>query len=206
MSDELIIKFFTLLLVMYGTSLHEMAHAYVATWLGDPTPGQYGRLTLNPIPHLSPVLTAIVLPFVMFMSSGSLFMLATTPINPQRFSRPMRDRALVSVVGPIMNFLFAAVLIALLWSPFIERGTFIWAVFIHASRWNLILGVFNLLPIPPLDGYWIVRGAVPLEKRIQLDALAVSPWALGVVLLLGGGLMGYIIPYLDTFFFRLIPL
>src|SRR5689334_2440199 len=102
----LIANLFVVGFVIYGTSLHEMGHAFVAAWLGDPTPGKHGRLTWNPLPHLSPTMTAIVAPIVFFLTSHgrSLFCLATTPVDPTKFRRPLRDHALVAVAGPFMNF------------------------------------------------------------------------------------------------------
>src|SRR5208283_1211975 len=79
MNADLTAQLLTVALVVYGTSLHEMGHAFVATWLGDPTPGKHGRLTFNPLPHLSPFITAVVLPLVCYMSKGFLFAFASTP-------------------------------------------------------------------------------------------------------------------------------
>jgi len=196
MSDELLVKLFVVALVIYGTSLHEMAHAYVATWCGDPTPGRYGRLTWNPIPHLDPLSTAVVMPLVFYMMSGSLLGMAQTPIDPSRFRRPLRDHALVAVAGPIANFLLMALLLGILWIPGIYAITpdgtpanYLTAILPEAALWNLILGLFNLLPLPPLDGYRIARAFVPVNIRRQLDAFAAQGAMSMMVVLVVGSLI-----------------
>ncbi len=114
---DLLTRAFIAALVILSTAFHEMGHAFVATWLGDPTPGRHGRLTFNPIPHLQPVLTAIVLPLVTILSNYGFMILATTPVDPSRLRKPLRDQALVAVAGPIMNVVCAAVMLGILWIP-----------------------------------------------------------------------------------------
>ncbi|HEY3320284.1 MAG TPA: site-2 protease family protein [Planctomycetota bacterium] len=209
MSDEFTFKLIVVGLVIYATALHEMAHAFVATWCGDPTPGRYGRLTFNPIPHLQPVLTAIVLPLVFFLSGSGLFCLAQTPVDPSRFRHPKRDQALVAFAGPAANFLFMGLMIGILWIPGVWRDddvTWNMRVLTEGARWCMILGVFNLLPIPPLDGYWIVRGVLPLQLRIQADALARSQMSMVLVLFVGSVIMRSLSLPIHRIFFHLLPL
>jgi Zn-dependent protease len=216
MEPDTIIKLFVIGLVVYATSLHEMAHAYVATWCGDPTPGRHGRLTWNPIPHLQPVITAVVLPVLFYMTSRSLFCLAQTPIDPSRMRRPLRDHALTALAGPVTNFLFMGLLIGILWIPGMYtfnvdeygRGVpanYLTAILPEAAKWNLILGVFNLLPIPPLDGYRIARAFVPLPARRAMDDFARSSISMMVVLIAGSYIIGLFIPQLNKFFQTLLP-
>jgi Zn-dependent protease len=212
MDSEIIVKLFVIALVIYATSLHEMAHAYVATWCGDPTPGRRGRLTWNPIPHLDPPLTAIILPVVFYMSSGSLFCLAQTPIDPSRMRKPLRDHALTALAGPVTNFLFMGMLIGILWIPgiysytyFGEPANWLTAILPKAAFWNLILGVFNLLPLPPLDGYRIARAFVPVTVRMQMDNFARNPMSMIVVLVLGSLIIGQFIEPLSSIFRSLLP-
>jgi Zn-dependent protease len=175
-------------IVIYATSLHEMAHAYVATWLGDPTPGRAGRLTWNPLPHLNPPMTAIVAPILFYLTSHSLFCLATTPIDPTRFRRPLRDHALVAVAGPLMNLLMMSVLVGICWIPGVinyDPANLTTAILPWAAFWNLVLAVFNLCPVPPLDGYWICRGLLPLRIRREIDQLARHQGSLFVIMIFG---------------------
>lgn len=194
MESSTLANLFIVALVIYGTSLHELGHAYAATWLGDPTPGKYGRLTLNPLPHLSPFTTAVLLPFIFFMSSRMLFCLAFTPIDPSRLKRPLRDHALIALAGPAMNFLFMSVLIGILWIPGAykydsmgQAANWATAVLPEAALWNLILGVFNLIPLPPLDGYNLARLVLPLGLRRQTDSFARMGMLPMVVAMIAGG-------------------
>ncbi len=212
MEPDFVSRLIIVALVIYGTSLHELGHAYVATWLGDPTPGRHGRLTLNPIPHLDPLLTAVILPLVLYMTGGYLMCLALTPIDPSRFRRPLRDHMLVAVAGPVMNFLLMGVMVAILWIPglwkFDEYGrpTYNMIVLFHAAYWNLILGLFNLMPIPPLDGYWIVRPLLPLSLRRSTDELArMGMMSLALVMIGGRFLFPYIQAPAFNFFMELLP-
>lgn len=210
MHDDISVKIGVVLLVIYATSLHELAHAFVAHWLGDPTPGHHGRLTFNPIPHLTPIETAVVLPAVSYLIGFGLLCMAYTPINPSRFRKPMRDRALVSVAGPIMNLLFMGLLIGVMWFA-VGRvqdpgNNLLINILFLAGYWNLILAVFNMIPIPPLDGYWIFRGLLPLPIRMQTDAFASNP-LLGFVLVIfvGGAVIQALHPQLISFYTSLLP-
>ncbi len=210
MDGEMSVKIGVVLLVIYATSLHELAHAFVAHWLGDNTPGKHGRLTFNPIPHLTPIETAVILPIVGFLIGYGLLCMAFTPINPSRFKRPLRDRALVAVAGPLMNLAFMGFLVGVMWfavrrvdSP---STNLLMVVLREAGFWNLILAAFNLMPLPPLDGYWIVRGLLPLRTRMATDAFAGNPM-LGFVLVIfvGSALISLIIQDLWNFYRMLIP-
>jgi len=212
MEQDTLVKLFVLALVIYGTSLHELGHAYMATWLGDPTPGKYGRLTLNPLPHLSPFMTAVVFPTIFFLTSGSLFCLAMTPIDPSRLRKPLRDHALIALAGPAMNFVLMGVLIGILWIPdayrYDDSGPANWATAVlpRAALWNLILGVFNLLPIPPLDGYNLARLFLPLRLRQLTDNFArMGMLTMVIAMIVGGAMFGYIRFPLLHFFMKLLP-
>jgi Zn-dependent protease len=216
MEADTIAKLFIVGLVIYGTSLHEMGHAYVATWLGDPTPGKHGRLTWNPIPHLDPFLTAVVFPFVFYMFGNSLFCLAQTPIDPSRLRRPLRDHAIVALAGPVMNFLLAGILIGILWIPgaFVYHigargwtpGNWVTAIVPEAALWNIILGCFNLIPLPPLDGYRIARPIMPLPLRRSADDLArTGMLAMVIVMIVGGFIFRQFDDHILRFFQSLLP-
>jgi Zn-dependent protease len=149
--------------------LHELAHAYVATWLGDPSPRADGRLSFNPIVHLDPlgsamfVITALFSPFIFGWAKPVM-------VRPGFFRRPQLDMALVAAAGPATNLLLALGCVAWLihGDP---RGTFE-EVLIRAFEVNVVLGIFNLIPIPPLDGSRIVAAVMPraLHARwAQLD-------------------------------------
>lgn len=192
--------------VLYGTSLHEMAHAYVAYWRGDPTPGRHGRLTWNPLPHLDPPFTAILLPILGYMAGGMLA-LAQTPVDPTRMRRPMRSMVLVSLAGPAANFLWAGLLLGLLWIPGLApQGSLNQAVLTEGAFWNVLLGGFNLMPFPPLDGYGIVRPLLPLQLRRTLDDFRRSGMtALLVAVIIGMAVFSRISGPLFDLFYKLLP-
>ena len=133
--------------------LHELAHGYVATRLGDPTPREQGRLTLNPIVHLDPLGTTMFV-VTYFLSSFIFGWAKPVQVQPGYFRRPKQAMALVAAAGPAVNFALAIVCVALLvHMEFGEKST---NVLVRSYEVNLILGIFNLLPIPPLDGSRIV--------------------------------------------------
>lgn len=133
--------------------LHELAHAVVATRLGDPTPQEQGRLTLNPIVHLDPLGTAMFV-VTYFLSDFVFGWAKPVQVQPQHFRRPKYDMALVAAAGPATNFVIALACVAVL--VHMELGEVTRNVLIRSYEINLVLGLFNLLPVPPLDGSRIV--------------------------------------------------
>jgi Zn-dependent protease len=133
--------------------LHELAHAIVATKLGDPTPREQGRLTLNPISHLDPLGTIMF--GVTYFATGLLFGWARPVlVDLRRLRHPKQGMALVAAAGPATNFLLALGAIAYIVHAQPEGRWF--DVALQAFTVNIVLGVFNLIPIPPLDGSRIV--------------------------------------------------
>lgn len=153
-----------LVIIGFVISLHEASHAFVANKLGDPTARLLGRVTLNPAAHIDPIGTILV-PVVLFLIGGLVFGWAKpTPINPLNFANPRRDSALVAVAGPVSNFL-VAIVASILYRLLPNE-------FFFALVWlNLILGIFNLLPVPPLDGFKVLIGVLPKGAAIRLAVL-----------------------------------
>jgi Zn-dependent protease len=149
--------------------LHELAHALVATWLGDPTPREEGRLTLNPIPHLDPLGTAMFA-ITAFVSDFIFGWARPVMVHPRYFRRPQVDMALVAAAGPATNFLIAIGCVAYLVHGDPTGRTF--DVLVRAYEVNVVLGIFNLIPIPPLDGSRIAGAILPqglYARWAQLD-------------------------------------
>ena len=148
--------------------LHELAHALVATWLGDPTPRDDGRLTLNPVVHLDPlgtlmfVLTALVSDFIFGWAKPVM-------VQPRYFRRPQVDMALVAAAGPATNFVIALACVGLLVHGDFTGTTF--DVLVRAYQVNIVLGIFNLIPIPPLDGSRIVGAILPQGLYVRWSQL-----------------------------------
>lgn len=164
--------------ILFGFSFHEFCHAYVATRLGDSTPGDQGRLTLNPIHHIDPM-------GFLLMIFAHFGWAKPVQINPGAFKKPRRDDFLVSVAGPLSNFIAAigfAILIKIIFvvagSLFAgSSGDIIYQMATYFVWTNLILAFFNLLPIPPLDGSHLIfdllppRFAVFREKFYQIGSV-----------------------------------
>ena len=131
--------------LIIGITVHEFMHAWVANYLGDPTPGRAGRLSLNPLAHLDPLGTLALL----FIGIGWG---KPVPINPNNFKNPRLGSALTSVAGPITNFLLADALLLVYRFGGLTTGTIVGRIVLAGAFYNLLLMVFNLIPIPPLDG------------------------------------------------------
>lgn len=162
--------------ILFAITLHEVAHGWVASKLGDPTARLMGRLTLNPIKHIDLVGT-IIIPLLLLSLSNFVFGWAKpVPIDPRNFRHPRRDTALVAIAGPSAN-----IVMALMWASIARCGIYLQAT--HNS-WlgdpllsmgmagimiNAVLGVLNLLPFPPLDGSKVLYSVLPgkLVWRIQ---------------------------------------
>lgn len=161
---------FFFLIIIPSAIIHEYFHGVVAFALGDPTAKLAGRLTLNPLAHIDPMGT-IFLPAMLFLASGGGFVFAyakPVPINPL-FLRHRHGEALVALAGPIANFATAAVLAIVIRLLPMGNFTAILSLIVYA---NILLAVFNLLPIPPLDGSKILFQFFPtswLPARIMLE-------------------------------------
>jgi Zn-dependent protease len=164
-------------LLIIAVSVHEFAHGWVAYKLGDTTAKHSGRLTLNPLAHIDPFYT-ILLPLFTFITTG--FFIGTAkpvPINYWALSNPKKDIVWIGLGGPLANFIFAVVLSLLLKvMPRIPAINFIFGYLISI---NVMLGVFNLTPIPPLDGSRVVMGLLP--ERLATKYASIEPFGLIVI-------------------------
>lgn len=148
----------TALSLVIAITIHEYSHSLTADKLGDPTPRSLGRLTLNPLKHLDPIGT-IALIFFGFGWGKPV------PIDPYNFQKPKRDEILVSLAGPGSNLVLALIIsLVVKFLPLNDVFTLFLSVLIQI---NVILAIFNLLPLPPLDGSKIFLNLLPIEKSIQ---------------------------------------
>jgi Zn-dependent protease len=150
--------------LLLSLSLHELAHAFAAYKLGDFTAKMSGRLTLNPLAHLDPIGTFLLL----FAGFGWA---KPVPVNSLNLRNPKRDLAIISFAGPLANFTLAAT--AALALNFIgSSGGLLTGFLYYFAFYNVGLGIFNLLPVAPLDGFKVVSGILPGNLAFQWEQLA----------------------------------
>lgn len=169
MISSLVITIFSLIILLFSVIAHELAHGYVANSLGDPTAKYSGRLTLNPIKHLDPF-GSVILPLLLFIA-GSPFLFGwakPVPVNPYNFTDKKYGELKVSIAGPATNFLLAIIFgLILRFVPYslISANQGIEIALTYIVVINIWLAVFNLIPIPPLDGSWILFSFLPLSMQ-----------------------------------------
>ena len=153
--------------LIIAMTIHEYAHARVADFLGDYTPRMQGRLTLNPAAHIDPF--GLLMLFIIKFGWAKPVM-----VNPANFKNPRRDDILVSAAGPIANLItaFVALLVmVILFKIGFPMSTGMKTVFSLILIYNINFAIFNMLPIPPLDGSHILRNLLPYELAIKFQAI-----------------------------------
>lgn len=211
---------FQLIAFLFAISVHESAHAWMANLRGDPTARMLGRISLNPIRHIDPVGTLLLPAVAMFFHAPVIGWAKPTPVDPRNFKNPMLDDILTAVVGPVSNFVVAAgavliLAVVKLASPMgrqiLSQGFStdndsllvpLCLLLYEVMVINVILGVFNLIPVPPLDGSHVVRHLLPAGALRVYDTVGMV--GLFILVFWGGGLLrGLISPAIDLFKFVL---
>ncbi len=161
---------FTIVVLILSIIVHEVAHGYAANALGDPTAKLAGRLTLNPLPHVDLVGSILIPGLLVLTNAGMLFGWAKpVPYNPHNLKNARWGEAIVGIAGVATN-LFIAVVFALIARFAFSAGYDAFgAVAATITLVNLFLGLFNLIPFPPLDGFTVLRGLLPFKYAIQLQ-------------------------------------
>lgn len=168
--DNLSDLFLAIPVLFFSVVFHECAHGLVASWFGDPTARNEGRITLNPLPHID-LLGTIILPLVLILSRSPLVFGAAkpVPVDPSYFRHPRRDHTIVALAGPTANLLlmacFLVVAKVLRLVPIAQNpwGVGLLKLVIYGIHTNILLANFNLIPIPPLDGSWILLNLLPVR-------------------------------------------
>lgn len=171
-----------IVILVFSAILHEIAHGWVAEKLGDPTARIAGRLTLNPLPHIDPIMSIAVPLLLIFSGSPLVFGAAKpVPVNPLMLREGRKDIALVALAGPLTN-LGLALIGALLIRTVGSASPDLSSVLLLFVRFNLALGFLNLIPVPPLDGSKFFSIVLPEKAAQQFFALA--PFGIFILFLL----------------------
>ena len=171
----------SLLVLILSLSVHEAAHAWSASQLGDDTAKRLGRVTLNPIVHIDPIGT-LLLPLIAKLSGAPLIGWAKpTPVNTRNLRQPRRDHILVTAAGPASNLLIAFAAAAVMRVGAAPGGDWLELLLFEALTLNVLLAVFNMLPIPPLDGGQILMALLPPHISMRLGFL----YQYGFLILMG---------------------
>ena len=209
---------------LFAISIHESAHAWMANRCGDPTARMLGRITLNPIAHIDPV-GSLLLPAIGLLFGGAVLGWAKpTPVDPRNFRAPVRDDILTSVAGPVSNFLVAGgsvllleiiasssqlgraiVLNTVLNQTAADSGSILVPAtmfFYEMMAMNIVLAVFNLIPVPPLDGSHVLRHFLPDGIRDAYDRMGM--YALIALVIFGGRFISSLIAPVWRFFNQLL--
>lgn len=182
-SVDLSLLFFSLTVIVFSLSVHEAAHAWAAYRLGDDTAAKLGRISLNPLVHIDPIGT-ILLPVIAFLTRAPLIGWAKpTPVRTRGLRHPRRDLILITLAGPLSNLLLASLAaLALTFVPHADPTSVtamggldvvspIGYLLTLTARLNLLLAVFNMVPVPPLDGGNVLANLLPTSLAYRYEQL-----------------------------------
>jgi len=173
--------FIGLIVLIFSAILHEVMHGIIAEKLGDPTARVAGRITLNPIPHIDPIMT-ILLPAILLISGSPIIFGAAkpVPVNPLFLRDGRKDMALVALAGPATNLLLAICAALLLKASISLEIPLLNLVLQSVIVYNIVLGLLNLIPVPPLDGSKIFSIILPDEMAMKFQSI--SPFGIFILL------------------------
>ena len=199
--------------ILIAIVFHELSHGFVANRLGDPTAKMMGRLTLNPIAHIDPIGT-ILMPLMLIIFTNGQFVFGyakPVPINPMNFKNPKRDMAISAAAGPITNillaiasililkFLIAPLSFLLLDAVSSKLMTPLVLIFRSSVVVNVVLAVFNMIPIPPLDGGRVLTGLLPYKQAISFSRIEPFGFIIVILLIVSGVANYFVVPMVNLF-------
>ncbi|GGH05329.1 site-2 protease family protein [Silvibacterium dinghuense] len=215
--QEILLKIFEFVILVFSLSLHEAAHAWMASRLGDQTARMMGRVTLNPVKHIDPIGTVLLPLAMLFLGSYGRFLIGwakPTPVTTRNFKNIRRDDTLVTLAGPCSNLLAAllalialviltkaspagmmavhSVIVGAIDPEMMASAVFPMAIIFYLTVvLNLFLAVFNLLPLPPLDGSHIVRNFLPYKAVRVYDSMGMI--SLLLMLIIGSPVVNFFV-------------
>lgn len=166
--ETLLLPIFYVIVLLYSVVIHEVSHGLMADSLGDPTAKNLGRLTLNPLKHLD-MFGSIILPLLLFIARAPFIIGYAKPVpyNPNNLSDKKYGPAKVALAGPASNIVLALIFgLSLRLIPDIFTSSLIPQLFSFIILLNLVLAIFNLFPIPPLDGHWLLMTFLPARLNV----------------------------------------
>jgi len=166
--EGFIFPIFYIVVILYSVTIHEVSHGLMANSLGDSTAKNLGRLSLNPLKHLD-LFGSVLLPFVLYFTTSFVFGYAKpVPYNPDNLTDRKYGPVKVALAGPMSNFILAILFgLTLRFTPDIFSSVLLQELFSHIVFLNLVLGVFNMFPVPPLDGHWLLMAFLPPMSPIR---------------------------------------
>ena len=188
--------------LILSLALHEYGHAWVAFRCGDTTARDMGRLTLNPIAHIDPIMT-VLLPVFLFLTTGFIFGGAKpVPVASWNLRKPLRDMMFVALAGPAVNLILAFVF-GIAWKLAVyvfevDPSSVLAVVLKQSVRFNVLLTAFNMIPIPPLDGSRVLAYLLPASLRDSYQALERFGMIIVFALIATGMLYPILIPAMRT--------
>ena len=199
---EVLTTIFFLIILLFSIVLHEVSHGSMANSLGDPTAKYAGRLSLNPIKHLDPIGSVLVPIFLLILTQGQFAIgwAKPVPINPYNFRNPKWDNAKVAIAGPGANILVALFFGLIL--RFFPLPAALFALFSIICLLNLLLAIFNLIPIPPLDGSHILFSF--LSERFRNFKIFLQQYGLFILLFFIFFGLRYVFLGVQTLYFLIV--
>jgi len=199
--------------ILIAIAFHEFSHGFVANRLGDPTAKMMGRLTLNPIAHID-LIGTILMPLMLIVFTNGQFVFGyakPVPINPVNFKNPKRDMAISAAAGPITNVFLSILSILILkfiivplsvLSPEALGTTLLKPlimIFTASAIINIILAVFNMIPIPPLDGGRVLIGLLPYRQAVSFSKIEPFGFIIVLIFVVTGMAHYFVTPFVNLF-------
>jgi Zn-dependent protease len=208
----------SLFVVLFAITVHEASHGWAALKMGDPTAYQMGRITLNPIRHIDPVGTILLPAILIIMGAPPFGWAKPVPVNPLNLKDPRKDNVIISIAGPASNitvaviaFIVLKILMNLNPSLFYASGgglsnilSPLITIVYYTIVINVILAIFNLIPIPPLDGSGVVMGLISEEAAQKYEQI--RPYGFFILILLImtgfiGRILGFVLRIVNSFIY-----